>query len=212
MLARTRGSVLGWGTQKTGVGVGSTYPTTQTPDLCEEPTSMSMPIVNYIRQKSQAPAFAIPLQLNLAIYANDCCGLAWPAIGTLCHDLNRSERQIHSAMQQLRQSGRVRVFMGAGPKGTNIYQLCDEAGEPLAKPVDEQTHQRGCPWRTVQTLTTHHRVQNTSNHRVQVLLPKNNRKQEKKAETFSLSFEWKTYSSEISPDARRRFGLKDDTP
>ena len=46
---------------------------------------MSMSIVHYVREKSQAKGSARTLLLNLAIYANDCCGVAWPADATLYH-------------------------------------------------------------------------------------------------------------------------------
>jgi hypothetical protein len=44
---------------------------------------MSLSIVHHVREKSQSKGSARTLLLNLAIYANDCCGVAWPADATL---------------------------------------------------------------------------------------------------------------------------------
>jgi hypothetical protein len=47
-----------------------------------------MSIVTHVREKSNARNSARTLLLNLAIYANDCCGVAWPADATLRHETN----------------------------------------------------------------------------------------------------------------------------
>jgi hypothetical protein len=47
---------------------------------------MSMSIVTHVREKSNARSSARTLLFNLAIYANDCCGVAWPSDATLHHD------------------------------------------------------------------------------------------------------------------------------
>jgi hypothetical protein len=49
---------------------------------------MSISSVHHVREKSQSKGGARTLLLNLATYANDCCGIAWPADATLYHDAN----------------------------------------------------------------------------------------------------------------------------
>jgi hypothetical protein len=36
-----------------------------------------------------------------SIYANDCCGVAWPSDGTLAHDLNLSRQRLHELTTDL---------------------------------------------------------------------------------------------------------------
>jgi hypothetical protein len=66
---------------------------------------MSMSIVHHVREKSQAKGSARTLLLNLAIYANDCCGVAWPADATLYHDVNVSRQRIHELKNALERTG-----------------------------------------------------------------------------------------------------------
>jgi hypothetical protein len=65
--------------------------------------SMSMATVCHVREKSQSKSSARTLLLNLAIYANDCCGVAWPADATLYQDVNVS-RQRFNKLKNTRES------------------------------------------------------------------------------------------------------------
>jgi hypothetical protein len=105
---------------------------------------MSMSIVDHVCDKSQTQSSARTLLLILAIHANDCCGLAWPAIETLRRKVNVSERQLHYDVKTLRRMGAIQVISGAGPYGTNLYRVYAPGIEPGAPDV---AHVNGCRWR-----------------------------------------------------------------
>jgi hypothetical protein len=63
---------------------------------------MSMSSVHHVREKSQSKGSARTLLLNLAIYANECCGVAWPSDATLYHDVNVSRQRIQATCAQWR--------------------------------------------------------------------------------------------------------------
>ena len=75
---------------------------------------MSMSVVHHVREKSQAKGSARTLLLNLAIYANDCCGVAWPADTTLYHDVNVSRQRIHALKNILEAMGELVIIERPG--------------------------------------------------------------------------------------------------
>jgi hypothetical protein len=105
---------------------------------------MSMPIVDHVCDKSQTQSSARTLLVILALHANDCCGLAWPAIETLRRKVNVSERQLHYDVKILRKVGAIQVVPGAGPHGTNLYRVVAPGIEPGAPDI---AHVKGCRWR-----------------------------------------------------------------
>ena len=106
---------------------------------------MSMSIVHHVREKSQAKGSARTLLLNLAIYANDCCGVAWPADATLCHDVNVSRQRIHEVKNALERTGELVIV--ERPGSTNLYLVAWQ-GTPLGGTSrDTGQHDPRCPLR-----------------------------------------------------------------
>jgi hypothetical protein len=107
---------------------------------------MSISIVHHVREKSQAKGSARTLLLNLAIYANDCCGVAWPADATLYHDVNVSRQRIHEVKNALERTGELVIL--ARPGDTNLYFVA-WAGAPLGGTSAEhpEDHDSRCPLR-----------------------------------------------------------------
>jgi hypothetical protein len=121
---------------------------------------MSMTIVHHVREKSQAKGSARTLLLNLAIYANDCCGVAWPSDATLAHDLNLSRQRLHELTTDLeatrqpvtrqasqRQAKGELVILDR-PGATNLYCVAWQ-GKPLGGTSAEhpEAHDSRCPLR-----------------------------------------------------------------
>src|SRR2546430_17325372 len=90
---------------------------------------MSMPIVHHVREKSQAKGSARTLLLNLAIYANDCCGVAWPSDATLYHETNVSRQRIHELKNALEAKGELVIL--ERPGATNLHFVACQ-GKALA--------------------------------------------------------------------------------
>jgi hypothetical protein len=106
---------------------------------------MSMSIVHHVREKSQAKGSARTLLLNLAIYANDCCGVAWPADATLYHDVNVSRQRIHELKNTLERTGELVIL--ERPGSTNLYLVAWQ-GQPLGGTFrDTGQHDPRCPVR-----------------------------------------------------------------
>jgi hypothetical protein len=62
--------------------------------------------------------------LAIADYVNEQKGVAWPGVPKLAKKARMSERQVQRAIRALERSGELNVFRNAGPKGTNLYQIC----------------------------------------------------------------------------------------
>ena len=106
---------------------------------------MSMSIVHHVREKSQSKGSARTLLLNLAIYANDCCGVAWPADATLYHDVNVSRQRIHELKNALERTGELVIV--ERPGSTNLYFVAWQ-GQPLGGTSrDTGQHDLHCPLR-----------------------------------------------------------------
>jgi hypothetical protein len=104
-----------------------------------------MSIVHHVREKSQAKGSARTLLLNLAIYANDCCGVAWPADATLYHDVNVSRQRIHELKNALEHTGELVIV--ERPGATNLYFVAWQ-GQPLGgSSRDTGQHDPRCPMR-----------------------------------------------------------------
>jgi hypothetical protein len=104
-----------------------------------------MSIVHHVREKSQAKGSARTLLLNLAIYANDCCGVAWPADATLYHDINVSRQRIHEVKNALERTGELVIV--ERPGSTNLYLVAWQ-GQPLGGTSrDTGQHDPRCPMR-----------------------------------------------------------------
>jgi hypothetical protein len=107
---------------------------------------MSISIVHHVREKSQSKGSARTLLLNLAIYANDCCGVAWPADATLHHDVNVSRQRIHELKNTVEATGELVIVERPGT--TNLYFVAWQ-GQPLGgTSSDTGRHDPHCPLRT----------------------------------------------------------------
>ena len=106
---------------------------------------MSMSIVHHVREKSQAKGSARTLLLDLALYANDCCGVAWAADATLYHDVNVSRQRIHELKNVLEAMGELVIV--ERPGFTNLYYVAWH-GTPLGGTSrDTSRHDPRCPLR-----------------------------------------------------------------
>ena len=106
---------------------------------------MSMTIVHHVREKSQAKGSARTLLLDLALYANDCCGVAWPVDATLYHDVNVSRQRIHELKNALERTGELVIV--ERPGSTNLYFVAWQ-GQPLGGTCrDTGQHDPRCPLR-----------------------------------------------------------------
>lgn len=108
---------------------------------------MSMPIVAHVRDKSQSKNSGRALLLNLALYANDCCGVACPTDATLAHDTNVSRQRIHELNNALEGTGELVIL--ERPGDTNLYWVAWK-GVPLGPQGDyvetrRGEHEPGCP-------------------------------------------------------------------
>jgi hypothetical protein len=106
---------------------------------------MSISIVHHVREKSQAKGSARTLLLNLAIYANDCCGVAWPADATLYHDVNVSRQRIHELKNALKHSGELVIVERPGT--TNLYYVAWHGQSLGGTYADTGQHDPRCPLR-----------------------------------------------------------------
>ena len=106
---------------------------------------MSMTIVQHVRAKSQSRSSARTLLLNLAIYANECCGVAWAADATLRHDTNVSHQRVHELKNALEDTGELVIV--ERPGFTNLYFMAWQ-GKPLGgTAMDDGRHDPRCPLR-----------------------------------------------------------------
>jgi hypothetical protein len=107
---------------------------------------MSIASIDHVRGKSQSKGSARALLLNLAIYANDCCGVAWPSDATLYHDVNVSRQRIHELKNALEKTGELVIV--ERPGFTNLYFVAWQ-GVPLGgTPLDTPDgHHPRCPLR-----------------------------------------------------------------
>jgi hypothetical protein len=109
---------------------------------------MSKPIVDHVREKSNTRNSARTLLLDLALYANDCCGVAWPADATLYHDVNVSRQRIHELKHAVARTGELVLVARSG--FTNLHFVAWQ-GIPLGgtSKADGQ-HDPRCPLRNPQ--------------------------------------------------------------
>jgi hypothetical protein len=107
---------------------------------------MSMTIVTHVREKSNTRGSARILLLNLAIYANDCCGVAWPSDAMLYHETNVSRQRIHELKNALEAKGELVIL--ERPGATNLYCVAWQ-GKPLGgtSAQDPAGHDYRCPLR-----------------------------------------------------------------
>jgi hypothetical protein len=102
---------------------------------------MSISIVHHVREKSQSKGSARTLLLNLAIYANNCCGVAWPSDATLHRDVNVSRQRIHELKNSLEAMGELVIV--ERPGSTNLYFVAWQ-GNPLGGTFRDTGHHDPC--------------------------------------------------------------------
>lgn len=91
------------------------------------------------------------VQLALADYAHDD-GIAFPSVEGLAKKTLLSVRSVHYALLSLSKSGDVVIQSGAGPRGTNLYQLLArvDSTSPAERPEDMQTPANLAPLQPLQ--------------------------------------------------------------
>lgn len=87
---------------------------------------MSILIMNEVWQNAPADKGDLLILLALADWADDK-GRCFPAIATLAAKGRMSERNAQRCLTNLRERGIIRVDIGSGPKGCNVYHI-DIAG------------------------------------------------------------------------------------
>ena len=111
---------------------------------------MSFQILQHVFYKTQHHGNAKVLLLALADYANDCCGLAWPAVETLATKVGVNLRNTHKLLKQVSigPHAEIEILLRQGPGYTNLYRF---RGVSLATGCRQRqgvsTHDKGCPWR-----------------------------------------------------------------
>ncbi len=111
---------------------------------------MSFHILQHVFHKTQHHGNAKVLLLALADYANDCCGLAWPAVETLAVKVGVNLRNTHKLLKQVSTGSHaeLEVLLRQGPSYTNLYRF--RGVSPATGYRQRQsvaTHDKGCPWR-----------------------------------------------------------------
>jgi hypothetical protein len=86
---------------------------------------MSFTCLQQVFHKSQFHGNAKVLLLALADYANDCCGLAWPAVETLSVKVGVNLRNTHKLLKQVSTGpmAELEILVRAGPHYVNLYRF-----------------------------------------------------------------------------------------
>ena len=106
---------------------------------------MSMAMVAHVREKSQTRHSARTFLLDLAIYANDCCGVAWAADEVLRRNANVSRQRIHELKNAVEEIGELAILERPGL--TNLYFVAWQ-GKPVGgTSMDDGRHEPRCPLR-----------------------------------------------------------------
>lgn len=83
---------------------------------------MSIHVMNEVWRRSQHKGGALNLMLAIADFASDQ-GSAYPGVPTLAQKIRMSTRNTQLLLRKLEESGELKVEEGAGPRGTNRYQI-----------------------------------------------------------------------------------------
>lgn len=83
---------------------------------------MSVRVMSWVWDHSRSTATKLLVLLAIADWADDR-GYAWPSVRTLAQKTRQDERTIQRAINELIELGELRVGRGAGPKGSNMYQV-----------------------------------------------------------------------------------------
>ena len=84
----------------------------------------------YVWQHSQHDGNELILLLAIADFANEH-GIAWPSIATLARRARIDERTAQRAIKRIAATGELRFQPGAGPAGTNLYQVVMQTTKDL---------------------------------------------------------------------------------
>jgi hypothetical protein len=111
---------------------------------------MSFQLSQHVFYKSEHHGNAKVLLLALADYANDCCGLVWPAVETLSAKVGVNLRNTHKLLKQVSTGpqAEIEILPRQGSNHVNLYRF---KGVSLAtgclRRQGVAAHQKGCPWR-----------------------------------------------------------------
>ena len=111
---------------------------------------MSFTCLQQVFHKSSFHGNAKVLLLALADYANDCCGLAWPAVETLSAKVGVNLRNTHKLLKQVSTGpqAEIEILPRQGPNHVNLYRFKGVSLETgCLQRQGVAAHQKGCPWR-----------------------------------------------------------------
>ena len=111
---------------------------------------MSVKVMGWVWEHSEARASALLLLLALADFAHDDGGSIFPSVKTLAMKIRMSERQTQNLLRQLERAEEIEK-VGFGPAGTNCYRIhmarsdYPSMGKPsLGNPKLQVQTLRGC--------------------------------------------------------------------
>ncbi len=84
---------------------------------------MSARVRAYVAMHSQLTGPAKNVLLQIAHYADGDGGNAFPSVGTLAKDTGYSESTIHRALRAAQDHGELKVEVGGGRAGSNLYTV-----------------------------------------------------------------------------------------
>jgi helix-turn-helix protein len=109
------------GGQEKGASASETLTPEHRRQPCED-TSMSIPMVAYVRDHAKVTGSAHHLLLVIASYIHPTLGYAWPSVTTLAHTLEVTPRRIYQLLHDLESTGYLSIERGGGRR-TNHYRL-----------------------------------------------------------------------------------------
>lgn len=97
---------------------------------------MSIQAANWVISHSQAKGGEYTVLLMIALHANSVGTGAWPSLETLANEARLSRRQVIRCIKNLVELGELKVQVGHGPYGTNLYSLTKLAGDTMSPPAN----------------------------------------------------------------------------
>lgn len=84
---------------------------------------MSIHVMNLVWKKSHNKRTAMLLLLAIADHAHDDGGGAFPSVETLARKTRQTERNVQLLLNTLEASKELKIRVGEGPHGCNLYQI-----------------------------------------------------------------------------------------
>lgn len=84
---------------------------------------MSVQAISWVIEHSRHKGSRLVLLMMIANHAHSDGTGAWPSIETLARESRMSLRHVFRLLPKLERSGELKIAVGAGPHGTNLYSL-----------------------------------------------------------------------------------------